>query len=338
MSKRLKKNEDKTFQSSYSFSTVNKTKAATHTTTLTNNTLSIIPPSPLKIVEKKSTGVETLNLKSVVTLNNGFQMPFMGLGLSHNGGYSNYAVLHALNKGVRLFDTAARYGNETEVGKCIVKSKVKREDLFLTTKLWPDNSFNVREACQDSCKKLGVEYLDLYLIHWPGPWNLRTKFSNRELRANTWRQMERLLEDGLCRSIGVSNFLEHHTKDLLDDTNIIPAVNQIEINPLQFPVKLIDYCKSKQIIVEGYCPLGKGRILTNKTIQSIARKYKKTAAQVAIRWSLQHNIITIPKSTKSYRIDENCEVFDFTLEPRDMDALNDLHENLRVTWNPSNVA
>ncbi|XP_039339458.1 uncharacterized oxidoreductase ZK1290.5-like isoform X2 [Mauremys reevesii] len=241
-------------------------------------------------------------------LANGLHIPVLGLGTSHQGGYSHDAVVYALQKcGIRHIDTAKRYGCELLLQNAIKESDVKREDLWITTKLWhSDYGYeNTKQACLDSCKRLGVQYLDLYLVHWPDA-QVPGK-SNRKVRAETWRAMEDLYEKGLCRSIGVSNFLINHLEQLKEDCKITPHVNQVEYHPFQRPQELVDYCRSRNIVFEGYCPLAKGEALTHPNIIQLAKKYGKTPAQICIRWSIQNGIVTIPKSTKIERIRENCE-------------------------------
>ncbi|XP_009332128.1 PREDICTED: uncharacterized oxidoreductase ZK1290.5-like [Pygoscelis adeliae] len=255
---------------------------------------------------------------------------------SHQGGYSHDAVVHALQKcGVRHIDTAKRYGCESLLQKAIKESGVKREDLWITTKLWhSDYGYeNTKKACLESCERLGVEYLDLYLIHWPDA-HVPGK-SNREVRAETWRAMEELYEKGLCRSIGVSNFLISHLEQLKEDCVITPHVNQVEYHPFQRPQELVDYCRSRDIVFEGYCPLAKGEALTHPSVIQLAKKYGRTPAQICIRWSIQNGIVTIPKSTKAERIQENCKVFDFTIAEDDVDILNGMHDGRHVSWDPS---
>ncbi|KFM10168.1 putative oxidoreductase ZK1290.5, partial [Aptenodytes forsteri] len=255
---------------------------------------------------------------------------------SHQGGYSHDAVVHALQKcGIRHIDTAKRYGCESLLQKAIKESGVKREDLWITTKLWhSDYGYeNTEKACLESCERLGVEYLDLYLIHWPDA-HVPGK-SNREVRAETWRAMEELYEKGLCRSIGVSNFLISHLEQLKEDCVITPHVNQVEYHPFQRPQELVDYCRSRDIVFEGYCPLAKGEALTHPSVIQLAKKYGRTPAQICIRWSIQNGIVTIPKSTKAERIQENCKVFDFTIAEDDVDILNGMHDGRHVSWDPS---
>ncbi|XP_071984759.1 uncharacterized oxidoreductase ZK1290.5-like isoform X4 [Engystomops pustulosus] len=237
-------------------------------------------------------------------LPSGQNIPILGLGMSHHGGYSHNAVLYALKScGIRHIDTAKRYGNEELVGKAICESGVKREDLWITTKLWPgDYGYeHATQACLDSCKRLGVQYI------------------------------------GICRSIGVSNFLTHHLEQLKEDCDVVPHLNQVEYHPFQRPQELVDYCKRNNIVFGGYCPLAKGQALTHPVVLRLAKQYGKTPAQICIRWSIQNGIVTIPKSTKESRIQENCQVLGFTLADEDVLALNSLHDGRHVSWDPTNV-
>ncbi|XP_018417471.1 PREDICTED: uncharacterized protein LOC108791471 [Nanorana parkeri] len=279
-----------------------------------------------------------VHIYPTVSLSNGQKIPVLGLGLSHQGGYSHSALLYALqNCGIRHIDTAKRYGNEEQVGKAITESGVKREDLWVTTKLWPgDYGYkNTIQACMDSCKRLGLDYLDLYLMHWPDA-NLPGK-SAREARAETWKALEDLYDRGVCRSIGVSNFLIHHLEQLKEDCDVVPHLNQVEYHPFQRPHELVDYCKKNNIVFGGYCPLAKGQALTHPIVLQLSKQYGKTPAQICIRWSIQNGIITIPKSTKESRIQENCQVFDFTLADKDILSLNSLHDGRHVSWDPSDL-
>ncbi|KAM4021468.1 9,11-endoperoxide prostaglandin H2 reductase-like isoform 2-T2 [Anomaloglossus baeobatrachus] len=273
-----------------------------------------------------------------VPLSSGHNIPVLGLGMSHHGGYSHKALLYALRScGIRHIDTAKRYGNEELVGKAISESGVKREELFITTKLWPGD-YGYQEAiqaCLDSCKRLGVEYLDLYLMHWPDA-HIPGK-SSREARAETWKALEDLYYRGICRSIGVSNFLIHHLEQLKEDCNLVPHLNQVEYHPFQRPQDLVEYCKKNHIVFGGYCPLSKGQALTHPVILRLAKQYGKTPAQICIRWSIQNGIVTIPKSTKESRILENCQVLGFTLADEDIFTLNSLHDGRHVSWDPTTV-
>nr|XP_046263334.1 glyoxal reductase-like isoform X2 [Scatophagus argus] len=266
-----------------------------------------------------------------VPLSNGLQMPIFGLGTSHYGGYCHDAIVYALTEcGVRHIDTATRYGCEEKLGQAIRESGIPRSDLWLTNKLWPvDYGYKAaKKACLESCSKMGVEYFDLYLMHWPG--SLRQGCSNRELRAETWRALEELYKEGVCRAIGVSNFLVHHLEQLKEDCSIVPHVNQVEYHPFQQPNSLIEYCRQEGIVFEGFSPLAKGQALSNPAVLQIAENYNRTPAQICIRWSIQNGVVTIPKSTKKQRIQENCQVFEFQLEESDMATLGGLHDERHI--------
>ncbi|XP_056246628.1 glyoxal reductase isoform X1 [Seriola aureovittata] len=278
-----------------------------------------------------------------VPLSNGLQIPIVGLGAlyfgtSHYGGYSHDSIMYALTEcGVRHIDTAKRYSCEEKLGKAIRESGVVRSDLWLTNKLWPgDYTYKAaKKACLDSCSLMGVEYFDLYLMHWPE--SSQPHCSNREMRADTWRALEELYKEGVCRAIGVSNFLIHHLEQLKEDSSVIPHVNQVEYHPFQQPNHLMEYCRQEGIVFEGYSPLAKGQVLSNPTVLQIAEKHRCTPAQICIRWSIQNGVVTIPKSIKKKRIQENCQVFGFQLEGADMAALGRLHDGRHVTWDPTNV-
>lgn len=273
-----------------------------------------------------------------VLLSSGHNIPVLGLGMSYHGGYSHNALLYALRScGIRHIDTAKRYGNEELIGKAISESGVKREELWITTKLWPgDYGYETAtQACLDSCRRLGVEYLDLYLMHWPDA-HVPGK-SSREARAETWKALEDLYYKGICRSIGVSNFLIHHLEQIREDCDVVPQLNQVEYHPFQRPQELVDYCKRNNIVFGGYCPLAKGQVLTHPVILRLAKQYGKTPAQICIRWSIQNGVVTIPKSTKESRIQENCQVLGFRLADEDVLTLNSLHDGRHVSWDPTNV-
>ncbi|KAF3699321.1 putative oxidoreductase ZK1290.5 [Channa argus] len=277
-------------------------------------------------------------LSSAVPLSNGLQIPIFGLGTSHMGGYSHDAIVYALTEcGVRHIDTAKRYGCEGKLAKAIRESGIPRSELWLTNKLWPEDYgyTTAKKACLDSCSQMGLQYFDLYLMHWPG--SLRGGCSNREMRAETWRALEELYKEGVCRAIGVSNFLVHHLEQLQEDCSVVPHVNQVEYHPFQQPNQLIDYCRHKGIVFGGYSPLAKGQVLSNPTVLQIAEKYKRTPAQICICWSIQNGVVTIPKSTKEKRIKENCQAFEFQLEAADMLALGELHDGRHVSWDPTDV-
>ncbi len=270
-------------------------------------------------------------VEPVAKLNNGVVIPRLGLGVyqSSPGQVTQRAVEYALKIGYRHIDTARIYNNETDVGTALRKSGIKREDVFITTKLWnSDHGYdNALRACDESLKRLGLKYLDLYLIHWPVP----------EIRNESWTALTKLLKDGKCRSMGVSNYTIQHLTELLEDADVVPMVNQVEFSPFLYQKQLLDYCEKNKIQVEAYSPLTQGAKLNHPTIQQIAKKHGKTPAQVLIRWSLQHNLVTIPKSVREERIKENSQVFDYNLTSEDMRILDSLDENFRNSWDPTNA-
>ncbi len=270
-------------------------------------------------------------VEPVAKLNNGVVIPRLGLGVyqSPPGQLTQRAVEYALKIGYRHIDTARIYNNETDVGTALRKSGIKREDVFITTKLWnSDHGYETAiKACDDSLKRLGLKYLDLYLIHWPVP----------EIRNESWTALTKLLKDGKCRSIGVSNYTIQHLTELLEDADVVPMVNQVEFSPFLYQKQLLEYCEKSKIQVEAYSPLTQGAKLNHPTIQQIAKKHSKTPAQVLIRWSLQHNLVTIPKSVREERIRENSQVFDYNLTSEDMRILDSLDENFRNSWDPTNA-
>ncbi|XP_040026399.1 putative oxidoreductase ZK1290.5 [Gasterosteus aculeatus] len=273
-----------------------------------------------------------------VSLSNGLRIPIFGLGTSHDGGYSHDAVVYALKEcGVRHIDTAKRYGCEQKLGDAIRESGIPRSDLWVTNKLWPgDYGYQAaKQACLDSCSLMGLKYFDLYLMHWPEA--TQPGRSNREMRAETWRALEELHEEGLCSAIGVSNFLVHHLEELKEDCSVVPHVNQVEYHPFQQPKHLMEYCRQEGIVFEGYSPLAKGQVLDDPAVLRIAQKYGRTPAQICIRWSIQNGVVTIPKSINKKRIQENCQVFGFQLEKSDMAALGSLDDGRHVSWDPTKV-
>lgn len=264
------------------------------------------------------------------TLNNGVTMPWFGFGTYQAKGDEVYeAVKVALEAGYRSIDTAAVYGNEEEVGRAIADSGVARDDLFVTTKVWNDDQGydSTLRAFEASRKRLGLDVIDLYLIHWPG----KDKFKD------TWKAMESLYEEGSIRAIGVSNFHVHHLEELLKDSRVVPAVNQVELHPRLSQRQLREYCRSHGIQIEAWSPLMKGRLSDNETLLEIAGKYGKSPAQVILRWNLQSGIVTIPKSVTPSRIRENADIFDFELTSSELERIDALNEDRRVGTNPDEL-
>jgi len=263
-------------------------------------------------------------------LNNGITMPQLGLGVftMQDGKEVREAMEIAFDEGYRSIDTATVYGNEKGVGQAIKESKIPREEIFLTTKVWNNDQGydSTPGAFQKSLDRLGVDYLDLYLIHWP----VNGKYTD------TWKALEKLHHDGLIRSIGVSNFQVHHLETLFKSAEIIPVVNQVEQHPYLVQKELRDFCARHDIKIEAWSPLGRGAVLGDQTLVRLGQKYGKTSAQVTLRWQIQHDIITIPKSSKPKRIKENISIFDFNLEPGDMDIIDGLNRNQRIGPDPDN--
>lgn len=251
-------------------------------------------------------------------LNNGISIPILGLGTSQmkTPAETIDVMQTALRLGYRLIDTATMYGNEEAVGTGIRESGISREEIVLTTKLWPDDFGDPHAAFAASLERLGLDYVDIYLVHWP-----------RGMQPSVWKALEGFVRDGRAKTIGISNFSIAETEELLAYCEIPPAINQVLCNPFTYDAKLADYMRSKGIALEGYKPLTRGERIDDTTVADLAAKYGKTSAQILIRWNIEHGIITIPKSTHEERLKENLEVFDFSLAPEDMqrlDALTDL--------------
>ncbi len=266
-----------------------------------------------------------------ITLNNGVVMPALGLGVyapKHNSEVQQ-AVESALELGCRLIDTASVYGNEREVAQAIRASGLNATDIFVTTKVWNDQQGYDQTlwAFDQSLTRLGLDVVDLYLIHWP----------NGTDRLGSWRALETLYAQGRARAIGVSNFYPHHLDELLAVANVVPAVNQIEVSPYCYRPDVMAYCHEKNIRVEGYAPLVRGQKQDDPRLIALAETYGISTYQVLVRWSLQQGVITIPKSVKKDRIQHNFDVFDFELLPDDMAMLNTFYDNTRVAPDPTNL-
>jgi len=268
-----------------------------------------------------------------VTLNNGLVMPQLGYGVFKVPEQEVYeAVREALRVGYRSIDTAMIYENEAGVGRALKDSGIPREEIFLTTKVWnKDQGYEqTLAAFETSLTKLGVDYVDLYLIHWPMP--------DEDLYMDTWRALEQLYRDGKTKAIGVSNFHIPHLTRVLEEGTVVPVVNQIELHPFLSQEAIREFCQKNGIVVEAWSPLMKGRdALTEPVITEIAARHGKTPAQVVLRWHLQHDIIAIPKSVTPSRIQENLDIFEFTLSPDDMQQIDQLNRNERTGSNPDEM-
>ncbi|MDA2390433.1 aldo/keto reductase [Bacillus cereus] len=274
------------------------------------------------------------NLQSKTVLNNGLEMPWFGLGVFkvEDGPELVEAVKSAIKAGYRSIDTAAIYGNEKAVGEGIragiKEAGISREDLFITSKVWnSDQGYETTLAAyEESLKKLELDYLDLYLVHWP----VEGKYKD------TWRALETLYKEKRVRAIGVSNFQIHHLQDVMKDAEIKPMINQVEYHPRLTQKELQAFCKEQGIQMEAWSPLMQGQLLDNEKLQEIAEKHGKTTAQVILRWDLQNGVITIPKSTKEHRIIANADIFNFELTKEDMEKIDALNQNHRVGPDPDN--
>jgi methylglyoxal/glyoxal reductase len=270
------------------------------------------------------------DIQGTVELKNGVPMPYLGLGVFQieDGEDVQQAVKYALSAGYRHIDTASLYGNERGVGRAIKESGVLRNEIFVTSKVWNSDQRNgtTLHAFDRSMKLLGFEYLDLYLVHWP----VQGKY------IETWKALERLYSEGRVRAIGVSNFLSHHLDDLLPHCTLAPMVNQMEFHPRLVQQELIDYCKGHAIQYEAWSPLMQGKIFTIQDLCLLAKKYNKDVAQLVLRWNLQKDIVTIPKSMHRERIISNAQIFDFEIIPEDMKIIDRLDKNERIGADPDN--
>jgi diketogulonate reductase-like aldo/keto reductase len=288
-----------------------------------------------------------------LALNDGRKIPRLGLGVWRisNGKKCGEAVLAAFEAGYRHIDTASFYGNEESVGAAVRASDISREEIFVTTKLWNSDHASPERALETSLRRLKLDYVDLYLIHYPVPQRLRS-----------WRALEKLQQQGKARSIGVSNFTIRHLTELLAQTDIVPAVNQVEFHPYLYQRELLEFCVARGIVIEAYSPLTQGERLSDRKLLAVAKKYPRASpsparrmmkipfmsdasrgdgtrstAQILIRWAIQHDLVVIPKSANPSRIRENAEVFDFEITDEDMRTLDRFNENLRTCWDPTNA-
>ncbi len=268
------------------------------------------------------------HVNDTTILNNGIKMPWLGFGVYKlsDGGEVETAIHQAFEAGYRSIDTASIYGNERGVGKAIRDSGIPREEIFLTTKVWNSDlrAHRSLEAFEESLERLGADYVDLYLIHWPVEGGY----------LDAWRALEKIYESGRARAIGLSNFMIPHLEDILKMCSVRPAVNQVEFHPWLVQPELLKFCREQQIQLEAWSPLIQGKVTEIEAIKTIAEKYGKSPAQIVLRWNLQHEVVTIPKSSKSHRIRENAQLFDFTLSPEDMSTLDALDQGKRVGPDP----
>ena len=271
-----------------------------------------------------------LNLKSTLTMNNGIKIPRLGFGVyrAAQGDETKNAVLNALEVGYRHIDTASAYGNEESVGEAIKESGLKREEIFLTTKLFNSDmrAHRQMDAFKESLDRLKVDYVDLYLIHWPVP----------GVYLESWKVLEEIYNKGLAKAIGVSNFLQHHLDDVIAHGSIVPAANQVEFSPLWQDNLLIQYCREKNIAFEAWGPLAAGELIGDRTTGDIGAKYGKTGSQVILRWMLQKNIIVFPKTVHKSRMIENADIFDFELSDEDMAIIDNMNRHRRTGPDPDN--
>jgi methylglyoxal/glyoxal reductase len=267
-----------------------------------------------------------ITLDSRAKLNNGVEIPYLGLGVYQTppGEATMRAVSFALKIGYRHIDTAELYGNEADVGRALLASGIEREEIFITTKVWNSNQgYNsTKRACQASISRLGLSYVDLYLIHWPV----------QGTGSDTWKAMTELLKEDRVRAIGVSNYSIEDLKDILETSDIVPAVNQVEFHPFFYQKGLLQFCNKNKIHLESYSPLTRGKRLNHPNILRIGKKNGKTPGQVLIRWALQHGLIVIPKSVHEARIKENSKVYDFDLDTEDMNVLDSMNENFQTVF------
>ncbi|KAM9956003.1 hypothetical protein ACTFIW_002215 [Dictyostelium discoideum] len=289
-----------------------------------------------------------MNIKSKIKLNNGIEMPLFGIGTYQIKSIDMERVLREaiIDNGYILIDTASSYRQEEAIGDCLKKifeeGKIKREDLFITTKSsTSEHGYDKAiEACNNSLKRLQLDYVDLYLIHWPGQaGNQPSSPKNSEARAETWKAFQQLYKDKKTRSIGVSNYTINHLTELLSSPNlqIKPAVNQVEFHPFLYQKDLFEFCKKNDIILEAYSSLTRGEKLNDDLIVEYAKSLGKTRAQLMLRWGLQKGIVVIPKSTNSERIKENCSLFDFEIPNEIMEKLDSMGNEKRICWDPTVV-
>ena len=263
------------------------------------------------------------SLTDAFTLINGCEIPCVGFGTwrVQGGETAVNAVSKALQAGYRHIDTAAYYKNEDSVGEAVRKCGIAREEVLITSKVWDRGYKEALSSFDRALNKLQMDYIDLYLIHWPA--NAKVYKNWQEVNAGTWQALVEMYKKGRAKAIGVSNFLPHHLEPLMG-FDVVPMVNQIEYHPGYMQKETVDYCREKNIVVEAWSPLGSGRVLSHPKLMEIAQKYGKSVAQICIRWCLQKGTLPLPRSVTPGRIEENAKVFDFEISPEDMRAINDI--------------
>ena len=271
-----------------------------------------------------------------ISISNGVKLPALGYGTATVRGEDCIrAVQDAIDAGFRLIDTASEYGNEESVGEAIRECGVDRSELLISSKLWNDaHSYDgVMDAFKASCKRLGIDYLDIYLIHWPNPVALRN-IGYEKHNSDAWRAMEELYEAGKIRAIGISNFQVHHMEALLCNARIKPMINQICLHPGRIQREIVDYCRKSGMALQAYCPLGAGKLFGNAEIDRIAETHDKDPGQVILRWHFQNGFIPLPRTVRKERMESNIDIFDFKLSEEEMKVLDELDVNVKILPDP----
>lgn len=286
--------------------------------------------------------MDKISSSSTHVLNNGLVIPLVGFGTWRipEGEEVEHAVGNALKAGYRLIDTAKRYGNEAGVGKAIRESGIPRQELFVVTKLWNEDQGyeSALKAFDESLERLGMDYVDLYLIHWPFAVKPADIVGTPpEKRRESWKALEEIYSSGRTKAIGVSNYAIKHLQEMKEYALVMPAVNQVEFNPFLYQKELLDYCTAQNIRIQAYSPLVHGERIADNRIAEIAQRYGKSNAQVLVRWSMQHGCIPLPKTTTMEHIQENIDVFDFELSSDDMSLLDALNEDLHLRTDPNKI-